>query len=100
MIIEFLLVAVCALGAGKFGTLLSGSWDMTAKVWLKRKCVMTLTGTIIVVFQPFIKCLDSYAAFVHCFIWAQQKHTVITQSLASVGYRNLVLLYSTNKIVF
>ena len=32
-----------ALFAGKFGTLLSGSWDQTAKVWLQQKCVMTLS---------------------------------------------------------
>ncbi len=37
---------VCCLAAGKFGTLLSGSWDMTAKVWLNQKCVMTLKGNI------------------------------------------------------
>lgn len=35
--------AVSALFAGKFGTLLSGSWDQTAKVWLQQKCVMTLS---------------------------------------------------------
>ncbi|XP_013391939.1 phospholipase A-2-activating protein-like [Lingula anatina] len=35
---------VCALAAGRFGTLLSGSWDNTAKVWLNQKCVMTLKG--------------------------------------------------------
>lgn len=35
---------VCALAAGKFGSLLSGSWDTTAKVWLNKKCVMTLQG--------------------------------------------------------
>ncbi|XP_002740172.1 phospholipase A-2-activating protein-like [Saccoglossus kowalevskii] len=35
---------VCALAAGKFGTLLSGSWDCTAKVWLQEKNVMTLKG--------------------------------------------------------
>ncbi|XP_071173054.1 phospholipase A-2-activating protein-like isoform X1 [Mytilus edulis] len=35
---------VCALTAGKFGTLLSGSWDKTARVWLKQKCVMKLEG--------------------------------------------------------
>uniref|UniRef100_A0AAY5ERZ7 Phospholipase A-2-activating protein n=1 Tax=Electrophorus electricus TaxID=8005 RepID=A0AAY5ERZ7_ELEEL len=35
---------VCALSAGKFGTLLSGSWDTTAKVWLSDKCMMTLQG--------------------------------------------------------
>jgi len=34
---------VSALFAGKFGTLLSGSWDKTAKVWLQQKCVMTLS---------------------------------------------------------
>ena len=35
--------AVSALFAGKFGTLLSGSWDKTAKVWLQQKCVMPLS---------------------------------------------------------
>ncbi|KAG9345461.1 hypothetical protein JZ751_008605 [Albula glossodonta] len=35
---------VCTLSAGKFGTLLSGSWDTTAKVWLNDKCMMTLQG--------------------------------------------------------
>lgn len=33
---------VCTLSAGKFGTILSGSWDTTAKVWLGEKCLMTL----------------------------------------------------------
>uniref|UniRef100_G3TXR0 Phospholipase A-2-activating protein n=1 Tax=Loxodonta africana TaxID=9785 RepID=G3TXR0_LOXAF len=33
---------VCSLSSGKFGTLLSGSWDTTAKVWLNDKCMMTL----------------------------------------------------------
>ncbi|XP_015277901.1 PREDICTED: phospholipase A-2-activating protein isoform X1 [Gekko japonicus] len=35
---------VCSLSSGKFGTLLSGSWDATAKVWLNDKCMMTLQG--------------------------------------------------------
>uniref|UniRef100_A0A1A8L2W5 Phospholipase A2-activating protein n=1 Tax=Nothobranchius pienaari TaxID=704102 RepID=A0A1A8L2W5_9TELE len=35
---------VCTLASGKFGTLLSGSWDTTAKVWLNEKCMMTLQG--------------------------------------------------------
>ncbi|CAH1243636.1 PLAA [Branchiostoma lanceolatum] len=35
---------VCSLAAGKFGTLLSGSWDKTARVWLKDRCMMTLSG--------------------------------------------------------
>ncbi|KAK2149566.1 hypothetical protein LSH36_446g01013 [Paralvinella palmiformis] len=35
---------VCSLAAGKFGTLVSGSWDETAKVWLNEKCLMTLKG--------------------------------------------------------
>ncbi|XP_062925067.1 phospholipase A-2-activating protein isoform X1 [Mobula hypostoma] len=35
---------VCSLSAGKFGTLLSGSWDTTCKVWLNEKCLMTLQG--------------------------------------------------------
>ena len=38
------VLSVCAVIAGKFGTLLSGSWDKTARVWLKRKCVMVLKG--------------------------------------------------------
>jgi len=29
---------------GTFGTIISGSWDKTAKVWVGRKCSMTLTG--------------------------------------------------------
>uniref|UniRef100_A0A8C1EK34 Phospholipase A2-activating protein n=1 Tax=Cyprinus carpio carpio TaxID=630221 RepID=A0A8C1EK34_CYPCA len=33
---------VCTLSSGKFGTMLSGSWDTTAKVWLGEKCLMTL----------------------------------------------------------
>ncbi|NXL88987.1 PLAP protein, partial [Alectura lathami] len=36
--------AVCSLSSGKFGTLLSGSWDTTAKVWLNDRCMMTLQG--------------------------------------------------------
>ncbi|KAM8962208.1 phospholipase A-2-activating protein [Pelodytes ibericus] len=35
---------VCSLSSGKFGTLLSGSWDTTGKVWLNEKCMMTLQG--------------------------------------------------------
>ena len=35
---------MCTLAAGKFGTLLSGSWDTTAKVWLNQRNVMTLKG--------------------------------------------------------
>ncbi|XP_069621506.1 phospholipase A-2-activating protein isoform X1 [Ranitomeya imitator] len=35
---------VCSLSSGKFGTLLSGSWDTTGKVWLNDKCMMTLQG--------------------------------------------------------
>ncbi|XP_032069601.1 phospholipase A-2-activating protein isoform X2 [Thamnophis elegans] len=35
---------VCSLSSGKFGTLLSGSWDTTAKVWLNDKCMMILQG--------------------------------------------------------
>ncbi|XP_067931333.1 phospholipase A-2-activating protein-like [Watersipora subatra] len=35
---------VCTLSAGKHGTLMSGSWDKTAKVWLQDKALMTLTG--------------------------------------------------------
>jgi len=40
----FISIAVCTLAAGKFGSLISGSWDTSAKVWLKQKCVMTLQG--------------------------------------------------------
>jgi phospholipase A-2-activating protein len=35
---------VTSIYAGKFGTLISGSWDMTAKVWVSRRCSFTLTG--------------------------------------------------------
>jgi len=35
---------VTSLFVGKFGTIISGSWDCTAKVWVNRKCSMTLTG--------------------------------------------------------
>lgn len=35
---------VTSLFVGKFGTIISGSWDCTAKVWVNRKCTMTLTG--------------------------------------------------------
>lgn len=38
----FFYSTVCTLSSGKFGTLLSGSWDTTAKVWLNEKCMMTL----------------------------------------------------------
>ena len=41
---SYFTFSVCSLAAGKFGTLLSGSWDKTAKVWLNQKCVMTLEG--------------------------------------------------------
>ena len=35
---------VTSLFVGTFGTIISGSWDCTAKVWINRKCTMTLTG--------------------------------------------------------
>ncbi|KAG1658919.1 Phospholipase A-2-activating protein [Nymphon striatum] len=35
---------VCSLAAGKFGSLVSGSWDKSAKVWLGEKNIMTLVG--------------------------------------------------------
>ncbi|CAN8003977.1 unnamed protein product [Ixodes hexagonus] len=35
---------VCALAAGQFGTLLSGSWDKSARVWFGQKCMLTLEG--------------------------------------------------------
>eukprot|EP00092_Neocalanus_flemingeri_P037378 GFUD01040702.1.p1 GENE.GFUD01040702.1~~GFUD01040702.1.p1 ORF type:complete len:806 (-),score=248.04 GFUD01040702.1:260-2677(-) len=35
---------VTSLFVGKFGTIISGSWDCTAKVWVNRKCSMTLSG--------------------------------------------------------
>jgi len=35
---------VTSLFLSKFGTLISGSWDKTAKVWFDRKCTNTLTG--------------------------------------------------------
>jgi len=39
------IILVCTLAAGKFGSLISGSWDKSARVWLKQKCVMTLQGS-------------------------------------------------------
>lgn len=41
-VFELLISTVCTLSSGKFGTLLSGSWDTTARVWLNEKCMMTL----------------------------------------------------------
>jgi len=35
---------VTSLYLSKFGTLISGSWDKTAKVWFNKKCTMTLSG--------------------------------------------------------
>ncbi|XP_037071040.1 phospholipase A-2-activating protein-like [Pollicipes pollicipes] len=35
---------VAALAAGKFGTIVSGSWDCSARVWLGQKCVLTLSA--------------------------------------------------------
>ncbi|XP_014785826.1 phospholipase A-2-activating protein [Octopus bimaculoides] len=35
---------VCALTSGKAGTIISGSWDKTAKVWMNKQCAMTLEG--------------------------------------------------------
>uniref|UniRef100_A0A8C1G352 Phospholipase A2-activating protein n=1 Tax=Cyprinus carpio TaxID=7962 RepID=A0A8C1G352_CYPCA len=55
---------VCTLSSGKFGTMLSGSWDTTAKVWLGEKCLMTLQvkwnglGITIVVSQFCGACFD------------------------------------------
>ena len=34
---------VCSMASGKF-SLISGSWDSTAKVWIDKSCVMTLKG--------------------------------------------------------
>jgi len=35
---------VTSIFVGKFGTILSGSWDKTAKAWCNRKVTMTLSG--------------------------------------------------------
>ncbi|XP_023235769.1 phospholipase A-2-activating protein-like isoform X2 [Centruroides sculpturatus] len=35
---------VCSLSAGNYGTVLSGSWDKTAKIWLGQQCTVTLEG--------------------------------------------------------
>jgi len=35
---------VTSLYLSKFGTLISASWDKTAKVWFNKKCTMTLSG--------------------------------------------------------
>lgn len=45
---------MCALAAGKFGSLISGSWDSSARVWLKQKCVMTLQGENFVLSLNFL----------------------------------------------
>jgi len=34
--------SVCTLDVGNFGTISSGSWDKTAKVWMNGKCAMSL----------------------------------------------------------
>lgn len=47
-------VLVCALAAGKFGSLISGSWDTSARVWLKQKCVMTLQGENFILLLNFL----------------------------------------------
>ena len=47
LILFIYIYIVCSLVAGKFGTIVSGSWDKTAKVWLNHKCVMTLKGLYI-----------------------------------------------------
>jgi len=36
--------AISSLASGKFGTLLSGSWDKTANIWVNGQCVMKLSG--------------------------------------------------------
>eukprot|EP00112_Aurelia_sp_Birch-Aquarium-sp1_P008651 Seg1958.5 transcript_id=Seg1958.5/GoldUCD/mRNA.D3Y31 product="Phospholipase A-2-activating protein" protein_id=Seg1958.5/GoldUCD/D3Y31 len=35
---------VSSIVSGKFGTLLSGSWDKSARVWVNGQCVMVLSG--------------------------------------------------------
>ena len=35
---------ICALSVGKLDTIISGSWDKTAKVWKDGKCIQTLQG--------------------------------------------------------
>ncbi|UYV78210.1 PLAA [Cordylochernes scorpioides] len=35
---------MCSLAAGTYGTVVSGSWDGTARVWLGQKCMLTLEG--------------------------------------------------------
>lgn len=36
--------AVCALAAGKFGMFVSGSWDHTARLWVKQEHITTFIG--------------------------------------------------------
>lgn len=45
---------VTSIYVGKFGTLVSGSWDMTAKVWMDRSCKATLTGHTLAVWAVAI----------------------------------------------
>lgn len=40
---------ICTLAVSPEGDLISGSWDKTAKVWRKGKCVSTLAGHIFAV---------------------------------------------------
>lgn len=40
----FVLFLVCSLSYGRFGFLVSGSWDKTARVWSGQQCVLTLQG--------------------------------------------------------
>ncbi len=39
-----LLKKVCSIGGTSDSLIVSGSWDMSAKVWEEQNCVATLTG--------------------------------------------------------
>ena len=45
--------SVSCLASGKHGILLSGSWDTTAKVWLRQTCIATLQGKLFLISTLF-----------------------------------------------
>jgi len=68
---------VTSLYASKFGTLISGSWDKTAKVWFNRKCTMTLEGHDLAVWcvgiLPGVGVMITGSADQHIRVWRTGK---------------------------
>ena len=64
----FIIILVCTLATGKFGSLISGSWDMSARVWLKQKCVMTLQGesSSCQSLSQSLSCYVAYLSYIIC----------------------------------